>query len=72
MIKNSTGHEVTEDIYYFGVNTINIVNECNEHIRIFTCAGETKTKKFRQIKIILIPKCSLHSDLQNAYQHLLV
>ena len=28
-----------------------------------TCsAGETKTNKFRQIKITLLPKCSLHSN----------
>ena len=28
---------------------------------VWTAAGETKNKKFRRIKIILIPKCSLHS-----------
>ena len=33
---------------------------------------ERQNKKFWQIKIILIPKCSLHSNQENAYQHLLV
>ena len=31
-----------------------------------------KSKRFRQIKIILIPNCSLHSNWENAYQHLIV
>ena len=31
-----------------------------------------KNKKFRQIKTFLIPKYSLHSNEENAYQHLIV
>ena len=35
-------------------------------------AWETKTKSLGKFKLILLPKCSLHSNYENAYQHLIV